>query len=105
MNTELNLLISETVAETLVEMGFRKSSDHESAKDLYFTEVKPGLELEISIATGKGTLFIHNNQDDVSMCDIPMTFEGIGHLYWIIQAFRKPDSPAIFYDSHKGEEA
>ena len=85
--------------DTLTEMGFRKSSEHESAQDLYSISLKSGLELEISVITGKGRIFVHDDWDDVSMCDIPVQFEAPSHLYWFVQAIIKPTQPVEFYKS------
>ena len=87
------------VHESLIELGFRKSSDHESAQDLYSITLKSGLELEISTLTGKGRIFVHDDWDDVSMCDIPVQFEAPSHLYWFVQAIIKPTQPVEFYKS------
>ena len=85
------------VHESLVELGFRKSSDHESAQDLYSITLKSGLELEISTLTGKGRIFVHDDWDDVSMCDIPVQFETPAHAFWFIRALTKPNQPVEFY--------
>lgn len=85
------------VHESLVELGFRKSSEHESAQDLYSISLKSGLELEISVITGKGRIFVHDDWDDVSMCDIPVQFETPAHAFWFISALTKPNQPVEFY--------
>jgi hypothetical protein len=85
------------IHETLTELGFRKSSEHESARDLYSLTLKSGLELEISTLTGMGRIFVHDEWDDVSMCDIPVQFETPPHLFWFIRAITKPPHPVEFY--------
>jgi len=93
MNTEHAKLLQVVLAE----MGFQKSSDHESCADLWHVTIKPGVELQVSHLSGKGVLFLHDEDDDVSMVDVPVAFGGVGHLNWFIEAIRQAEAPVIFY--------
>jgi hypothetical protein len=85
------------LAGVLSELGFKRSSDHESVKDLWFIDIKSGIELEVSYLSGKGRLFIYDAWNDRALCDIPVQFAGIGHLRHFIQSLQEPAHPIECY--------
>lgn len=78
------------LAGVLSELGFKRSSNHESVKDLWAIDIKSGIELEVSYLSGKGRLFIYDAWNDRALCDIPVQFSGVGHLRHFIQALQEP---------------
>lgn len=71
--------------ENLAQIGFLKSGDHESVKNLFYKDLFTGLEIEVDCSNGDGKLSFFNPEKDLAVALLKLHFSSENQLMKFIE--------------------